>query len=74
MKSNRALYYMSRFNILMLLYIIFFIAGSLAVDPLMPLASIRFSHMIETAISTFIFGVIVVYVLYRKPAQPENTC
>ncbi len=46
--------------------------GHLLANPLMPLASIRFSHMIETSISTFIFGVIVVYVLYRKPAQKEN--
>jgi len=38
----------------------------------MRLASIRFSHMIETAISTFTFGVIIVYLLYHKPAEPEN--
>lgn len=36
MKSYRALYYVSRFIILMLLYIIFFVAGSLAVDSLIP--------------------------------------
>jgi hypothetical protein len=46
--------------------------GHILANPLMPLASIRFSHMIETAISTFIFGVIVGYLLYRKPAEPEN--
>jgi len=36
MKNNRALWYFSRFVILMLLYIIFFVAGSLAVDSLIP--------------------------------------
>ncbi len=46
--------------------------GHILANPLMPLASIRFSHMIETAISTFIFGVIVAYLLYREPAEPEN--
>ena len=47
--------------------------GHILANPLMPLASIRFSHMIETAISTFIFGVILVYLLYRKPVEPEKT-
>ncbi len=35
-------------------------------NPLMPYASVRLSHMIETASSTFLFGVIVVWVLRRK--------
>jgi hypothetical protein len=35
-------------------------------NPLMPLASVRLSHMIETASSTFIFGIIVALLLYRK--------
>ncbi len=48
-------------------------SGHILANPLMPLASIRFSHMIETAISTFIFGVIIVYLLYRKPVEPEKT-
>jgi hypothetical protein len=46
--------------------------GHILANPLMPLASIRFSHMIETAISTFIFGVIVGYLLYRQPVQLER--
>jgi hypothetical protein len=37
-------------------------------NPLMPLASVRTSHMIETASSMFIFGVLVVWVLYGKVA------
>ena len=45
--------------------------GHILANPLMPLAGIRFSHMIETALSTFIFGVIVGYLLYRKPVQPQ---
>ncbi len=47
--------------------------GHTLANPLMPLVSIRFSHMIETAISTFIFGMIIVYLLYRKPVEPEKT-
>lgn len=35
-------------------------------NPLMPTASIRFSHMIETATSTFIYGLIIVWLLHRK--------
>lgn len=34
-------------------------------NPLMPNASVRLSHLIETASSTFIFGMIVVWVLHR---------
>jgi len=45
--------------------------GHLMENPLMPLASIRFSHLIETAVSTFIFGVIVALLLYRKPTGRE---
>lgn len=40
--------------------------GLILENPLMPDASIRFSHMIETALSTFIFGLIVVWLLHRK--------
>ena len=47
--------------------------GHVLANPLMPLASVRFSHMIETAISTFIFGVIVASLFYRKPVEPEQT-
>jgi hypothetical protein len=38
-------------------------------NPLMPIASIRFSHMIETASSTFIFGLIVTHLLYGKKGE-----
>jgi len=46
--------------------------GHLMENPLMPLASIRLSHMIETAVSTFIFGVIVALLLYRKGVRQEQ--
>ena len=32
----------------------------------MPLASVRFSHMIETATSTLLFGLIIVWLLHRR--------
>lgn len=35
-------------------------------NPLMPIASVRFSHMIETFTSTFLFGLIIVWLLHRK--------
>jgi len=35
-------------------------------NPLMPIASVRLSHLIETASSTFIFGMIVTWLLHRK--------
>jgi hypothetical protein len=35
-------------------------------NPLMPIASVRLTHMIETASSTFIFGALVVWVLHRE--------
>lgn len=35
-------------------------------NPLLPIASVRLSHMIETASSTFIFGVVVVWLLHRE--------
>ncbi len=40
--------------------------GHILPNPLMPLASVRLSHMIETATSTFIFGLIVVWLLHRN--------
>ena len=39
---------------------------SLLSNPLIPDASVRMSHMIETAISAFLFGVIIVWLLHRK--------
>ena len=47
--------------------------GHILANPLMPLASIRFSHMIETVISTFIFGFIVTWLLYREPVKSDTT-
>jgi hypothetical protein len=35
-------------------------------NPLLPVASVRMSHMIETASSTFIFGALVVWLLHRR--------
>jgi len=35
-------------------------------NPLMPIASVRLSHLIETASSTFVFGIIVVWLLHRE--------
>jgi hypothetical protein len=40
--------------------------GHILPNPLMPLNSVRMSHLIETASSTFIFGVIVTWLLYPK--------
>lgn len=40
--------------------------GHLLANPLIPEASVRMSHMIETASSTFLFGVIIVWLLHRK--------
>jgi hypothetical protein len=41
-------------------------ASHILANPLMPIASVRLSHMIETASSTFIFGTIVVWLLHRE--------
>lgn len=35
-------------------------------NPLMPIASVRLSHLIETASSTFVFGTVVVWLLHRE--------
>ena len=40
--------------------------GHILANPLLPIASVRLSHMIETASSTFIFGTIVVWLLHRE--------
>jgi len=39
--------------------------GQILANPLMPIASVRLSHMIETAVSTFLFGMLVVWLLHR---------
>lgn len=40
--------------------------GHLIPNPMIPLNSVRISHMIETASSTFVFGVVVAWLLYPK--------
>lgn len=40
--------------------------GHIIENPLMPIAIVRLSHMIETASSTFIFGIIVTWLLHRE--------
>ncbi len=40
--------------------------GHLLANPLIPQASVRFSHMVETALSTFVFGCIVTALLYKR--------
>jgi len=44
--------------------------GQILANPLMPLASVRHSHLVETASSTFIFGVLVVWLLYKVKQKP----
>lgn len=57
--------------------------GHILANPLLPVASIRLSHMIETASSTFVFGLLVVWLFHRahtsfgdllgfKPAPPKG--
>jgi hypothetical protein len=43
--------------------------GHIVENPLLPLASVRLSHLIETASSTFLFGVIMTMVLLYHPKQ-----
>lgn len=40
--------------------------GHILANPLIPIASVRLSHLIETASSTFIFGTVVVWLLHRE--------
>ena len=40
--------------------------GQIIANPLMPVASVRLSHLIETATSTFMFGTLVVWLLHRE--------
>lgn len=47
-------------------------ASQIIANPLIPAASVRFSHLVETALSNFVFGVIVGLVLYRFSARPEK--
>jgi hypothetical protein len=48
--------------------------GHIMANPFLPLASVRLSHMIETASSTFLFGVLVVWPLHRhRSAEPRRS-
>jgi len=40
--------------------------GHILANPLLPVASIRMSHLIETASSTFVFGICVVWFFHRE--------
>jgi len=40
--------------------------GHIMENPLIPYASVRLSHLVETASSTFLFGLFVVWLLHRK--------
>lgn len=40
--------------------------GHILANPLLPIASVRLSHMIETASSTFLFGMIIAWLLHRE--------
>jgi hypothetical protein len=40
--------------------------GHIMANPLIPAASVRFSHMLETASSTFVFGLAAAWLLHRR--------
>jgi hypothetical protein len=40
--------------------------GQIIANPLMPVASVRLSHLIETASSTFVFATLIVWLLHRE--------
>lgn len=40
--------------------------GHILENPLIPQASVRLSHLVETASSTFLFGMVVVWLLHRR--------
>ena len=46
----------------------------LIANPLMPLASVRLSHMVETAVSNFVFGLVVTWILSpeRRRSAPAT--
>ena len=39
--------------------------GHILANPLLPIASVRLSHLVETASSTFVFGLLVVWLFHR---------
>ncbi len=46
--------------------------GHILANPLIPLASVRLSHLIETASSTFVFGLMVVWLLHREHVSVKD--
>lgn len=46
--------------------------GHILANPLIPFASVRLSHLIETATSTFLFGLIVVWLLHREHSSVKD--
>ena len=46
--------------------------GHLLPNPVIPLNSVRMSHLVETASSTFIFGLIITWLLYPKQQEREK--
>jgi len=46
--------------------------GHILPNPLIPIASVRLSHMIETASSTFVFGLVVVWLLHREHHSADD--
>jgi len=48
------------------------LSGLILENPLMPLASVRMSHLLEGFASNFIFGMIIVWLLHRKHTSVRN--
>ena len=46
--------------------------GHILPNSLIPLNSVRMSHLIETASSTFVFGLIVTWLLYPKYMRNQS--
>jgi hypothetical protein len=46
--------------------------GHILPNPLMPIASVRFSHMIETTTSMFLFGLLTVWLLHRRHRRVKD--
>jgi hypothetical protein len=46
--------------------------GHILENPLIPQASVRLSHLIETASSTFIFGLVLVWLLHRRHSSVKD--
>jgi hypothetical protein len=44
----------------------------LLANPLMPSNIVRLTHMVETASSTFVYGLVVTWLLYRAHASPRD--